>query len=334
MDEPKRPEPPFAPVAWGGGNADAVSVDCRRLLLPSAGLLPNMLELLAVPDESDPNPPLLAKPAKPPEEGAGDAAAPGLPPKTLFPDPRAAKPDCPNEGVVVDVAAVAQGEVLTPTVDEAPNADGRPKAGVEDAGVVPKELDPKLGFEAAGVAGLAEAQGEGLEPSADDPPNAGAALGVEEPKTDPVAGLARDKAVGAAAVGAGVAGEASTAAIPGYVVPPLMDSEYITHQEQRIPSCVRTQYPGTGPGDSSISSVGIGLYTVSLADRSSAQPTGIAFCQSSVIGRVARLESSAISVVVKTLVMSDAALSVVRGVLDLLSRPMSEDAVDAMMSKS
>ena len=114
----------------------------------------------------------------------------------------------------------------------------------------------------------------------------------------------------------------------------MIDGAYMTHQEQRIPSCVSTQYAGTGPGDSSMSAVGIGLYTVSFADKSRAQPTGIAFSKSSVMGSVALLESSAISVVVKALVMEAAGTSVDKGTDARLSRPTSGDAVDATIRTS
>jgi hypothetical protein len=76
----------------------------------------------------------------------------------------------------------------------------------------------------------------------------------------------------------------STAASPGYVVPERIDSLYTIHHDARTPSLFSTQRPGSGPGDCSISSVGIGLYTFSLPDRSSATPTGKVSERSSLIG--------------------------------------------------
>ena len=114
----------------------------------------------------------------------------------------------------------------------------------------------------------------------------------------------------------------------------MIEGAYMTHQEQRRPSCVRIQYEGTGPADSSMSIVGIGLYTVSFADKSSAQPTGIAFWKSSVMGRAALFESSNSSVVVNTLVMESAGTPVANGLDARLSRPTSVDAVEATIRRS
>jgi len=213
VDAPKRPELGAAVLGCGGGKADVVSVDCRRLVF-SAALLPNMLVPPVVPDASEPNPPLLAKPAKPPVDGAVDGAALGLP-KILFDAPNVAKPDWPKVGVVVDVAAVPQGDVFTPTVEAAPKVEGCPKAGAAEPGVLPNELAPKTGadgFGAVGVAGLGAPHGEGFAPRAEEPPNAGAA-GVDDPKIDVPAAVGVDNA--GAGVGVGAGAEVSTAAIPG-----------------------------------------------------------------------------------------------------------------------
>ena len=157
---------------------------------------------------------------------------------------------------------------MLPNVD-VPNAGA---AGAAAAGLLPKELDPNAG---AVVAPAALAQGDGLAPRIDVPPNAGA--GAEG---DPKAGglLAEDaNADGAESDGAGVVSAvaaASPVAMPGYVVPPRIDSLYTIHQATRTPSLLSTQNPGRGPGEYSISSVGIGLYTFSLLDKSSVTPTG------------------------------------------------------------
>lgn len=223
---------------------------------------------------------------------------------------------------------------MTPAFEERPKPDGFPNVGAEEAGEPPKELEPNVGPPVVGAAVGAEGvpHGEAFEPKADEPPNAGAAAG--EPNADPAAGAGLLKAEVGVATCAGACAEESAATIPEYVVPLLIEGAYMTHQEQRIPSCVSTQYAGTGPGDSSISSVGIGLYTVSFEDKSSAQPTGIAFWKSSVMGRVALLESSAISVVVNLLVISAAGASVAKGLDDRLRSPTSGDAVEARIRRS
>jgi hypothetical protein len=63
-------------------------------------------------------------------------------------------------------------------------------------------------------------------------------------------------------------------------------------------------------------------------------PIGVVFSMLSLIGRVALRESSAISVVVKTLTMDSAGLSEARGVLERVRRPISGDAVDERISTS
>ena len=323
-----------APVPfWGGGKAVFVSVAWPKAL--AAGLLPlNILDPPVLPDPREPNPPLFAKPANPDEDDASGAAA-GLP-NALFPapEPRLANPDCPKAGAVAEVAPVAQGELLTPTVEERPNPEGCPKAGLEEAAALPKELEPNVAPPALGAAAGVDGvpQGDCFAPRAEEPPNAGAAEG--EPNADPPVGVGLANAGAGVAACAGACAEVSTDAIPEYVVPFLIEGEYMIHQEQSTPSWVSSQYPGTGPGDSSISSVGIGLYTVSFADKSSAQPTGMVFWKSSVIGSVALLESSAISVVVKALVMAAAGASVASGLDERLRSPTSGDAVDETIRRS
>ena len=54
----------------------------------------------------------------------------------------------------------------------------------------------------------------------------------------------------------------------------------------------------------------------------------------SVIGSVGRLVSSSSSVVVKTPVIDSAGLSVAKGALDRLSKPISVDAVDDTIRRS
>lgn len=158
-----------------------------------------------------------------------------------------ANPDCPNAGVVVEVAPVAHGELLTPKVEDMPNAEGFPKAGLEESAAFPKELEPNaappvLGA-AAGVDGVP--QGDCFAPSAEEPPNAGAAEG--EPNADPPTGAGAAKAGAGVAACAGAGAEVSAVAIPVYVVPFLIEGEYMIHQEQSTPSWVSSQYPGTGP---------------------------------------------------------------------------------------
>ncbi|MBE3041881.1 hypothetical protein IMZ48_04725 [Candidatus Bathyarchaeota archaeon] len=156
---------------------------------------------------------MFAKPAKPEDDGASEGPE-GLP-NVLFPaaEFRPANPDCPKAGAVVDVAPVAQGEDLTPRVEEVPKAEGFPNAGPEEAGEPPKEEEPNVGPPVVGAAvGVGAPQGDAFDPRADEPPNAGAAAG--EPNADPAAGA------GLAKVGVDVAAWAgawveSTAAIPG-----------------------------------------------------------------------------------------------------------------------
>lgn len=112
--------------------------------------LPNALPPLLLPAK-EANPPCLAKPAKPPEDGAldsfpalGDACAPlpnGLP---LFLFAKLEKPDWPNAGVGPPPAA--QGDVLMPSWPDCPKptADGFPKAAFGVAGALPKVLEPKV----------------------------------------------------------------------------------------------------------------------------------------------------------------------------------------------
>ena len=205
--------------------------------LPAALLLPNILDPPLFSDPREPNPLLFAKPAKP-EDDDGAPGAPEALPNALFPapEPRPANPDCPKAGAVVDVAAVAQGEDLTPRVEERPNPEGFPNAGPEDAGELPKELELKVGpvvvGAAVGVVGVPH--GDGFDPRAEEPPKAGAAEG--EPNAEPVAGAGLAKAGVGTAACAEVCAEESTTAIPEYVVPLLIEGVYMTHQAQRTPS--------------------------------------------------------------------------------------------------
>src|SRR5277367_811296 len=112
-----------------------------------------------------------------------------------------------------------------------------------------------------------------------------------------------------------------------------MDSEYITHHEAITPSLFKTMRAGTGVGDSSISSLGIGLTTFSLLERSSPTPIGDVSLASSVMDICARLESYN-SVIVKTPATLSAGLSATKGVFDLLNKPISVDAEEATISRS
>lgn len=90
---------------------------------------------------------------------------------------------------------------------------------------------------------------------------------------------------------------------------------------------------GKGVADSVISSsLGIGLYTVSLLERSSANPIGeVSDNPFMDMGSTARRESSIISVMANTSVMG---LSDCSGTLDLVKHPMSVEAVEATMRAS
>lgn len=106
---------------------------------------------------------------------------------------------------------VAQRDALAPI----PTDEDCPKAG--PAGVLPNVEVPNAG------APVVVDQGDGLDPSADEPPNAGVA-------GDPNAGgllAGEPNAVETERAGVGVAtaeATASPAPIPGYVVPPRIDS--------------------------------------------------------------------------------------------------------------
>jgi hypothetical protein len=197
---PKADVPSF--LADGGGNAVSVSIDTSGVLeakLPPTGLLKTLVDPLALLPPRDPKPPLLAKPAKPPDAGEMvDAPLPKTLPEVGLALPKA---DWPNAGVAADVPdADAQGDGFAPNPKDGawpkagaaglPNAGapkaGAPKAGVA-AGLLPKADEPKLG-----VAVLeADAHGEGLDPRAGAPPKAGVVL----------AGVPNGDAVEAAGVG-------------------------------------------------------------------------------------------------------------------------------------
>jgi len=131
---------------------------------------------------TDPNPPLEAKLANPPEVPGEDVAAL---PKT-FPGvaPALAKPDWPKDGVAAEVDAAAHGDAFAPI--PMPIDDDCPKAGAADG--VPKAGAPKAGAATAGFGALAKAlepndgvvaeavaQGDDLTPRL-DVPKAGAAV--------------------------------------------------------------------------------------------------------------------------------------------------------------
>lgn len=96
---------------------------------------------------------------------------------------------------------------------------------------------------------------------------------------DSMSGAARDW-VGAEEVG----GALPVMARFGYMVPWRIESVYTNHHEARTPSLFNTMRAGSGVGDSSISSFGIGLRTLSLLDRSSAKPIGEVSLNSAVRG--------------------------------------------------
>jgi hypothetical protein len=58
----------------------------------------------------------------------------------------------------------------------------------------------------------------------------------------------------------------------------------MTHHEAKTPSLLRTIRAGSGVGDSSISSAGIGLATFSLLDKSNANPIGDVSVNPAVMG--------------------------------------------------
>ncbi len=76
------------------------------------------------------------------------------------------------------------------------------------------------------------------------------------------------------------------------------------------------------------------MNTLSLLDRSRTVPMANVSIMSSLIGNCALFESSASSVVVKTLAIASAGLSDANGVLDRVSRPMDSVAVDDTMRRS
>lgn len=87
---------------------------------------------------------------------------------------------------------------------------------------------------------------------------------------------------------------------------------------------------GKGDCDASISSLGMGLMTFSLLERSSAAPIGDVSFSSPVIGSWALRESSDISVIAKT----PPGLSWAKAGLARLNTPISVDAVEATMIAS
>jgi len=119
-------------------------------------------------------------------------------------------------------------------------------------------------------------------------------------------------------------------------VPWRIDSAYTIHHETKIPSWFSTIKAGSGPGDESISSPGRGRGTFSFADKSKAVPMGevLAKSKSSAIGSIARRESLAMVVVVKTLVTCSGGRSLERGAVDREKRPTSSEAVDATSMRS
>ena len=140
-----------------------------------------------------PNPPDLAKPAKPPDAGAGVAELPKAP----VPEFAAlAKPDWPNAGAEeggVPVDAVAQGDFCAPGADACPKAllpkDDCPNFGALKAAAAPappKALDPNAGVVKPADGGRAP-QGDLFRPSVEAPPKlpvaaAPEALVPDEPK--------------------------------------------------------------------------------------------------------------------------------------------------------
>lgn len=91
---------------------------------------------------------------------------------------------------------------------------------------------------------------------------------------------------------------------------------------------------GSGVGDSSISSFGIGLTTFSLLERSSASPIADVLDMSADRGSCALWESLSISVMVNTPVILSAGLSFDKGTLDRVNRPTSTEAVEVVIIKS
>ena len=73
--------------------------------------------------------------------------------------------------------------------------------------------------------------------------------------------------------------------------------------------------------------------TLSLLERSNATPIGDVSSRLSVIGSLACLASS-VSVATKTLVISSGGTLLLRGVFDLVTRLMSEDAVETTTTAS
>jgi hypothetical protein len=246
-----------------GGNAVSVSMDNPVLLEANAlfveGFVPKML-VPAFPDERDANPPLLAKLANPPDAGAAGCDA-ELPNVGFGFDP----PTEPKAGNAEEVVPVAHGDAFGPEMDDWPKAKevGWPNTGAAEEAEVPNVLAPNVAPPVLALLDVGELpHGDGFAPSVVVPPKAGVAL-AGEPNGDvlevdvPNACAGPDGAEDAG--GATFSAELFKVAMPEYVVPCLIDSEYIIHQQQSVPSCVRTHIAGTGPGDSFISSAGMGL---------------------------------------------------------------------------
>lgn len=272
-----------------------------------AGFEPNMLPVgLEAAPAAAAKPPLLANAANP-EDWAGVLVAEAEAPKTAA--GLARPPAWPKAALGAVDPPVAQGEARFPSpkvgVLVVPN-DGAPNAGFGAAVEDVEPNVPKVVLEGA-VTVEGVPQGDWLFPRADGPPKAppagagreGApkALEVVLPKAGAAllkAGAPKAGLLGApnADVGAWIdAGEAcagcegpSAITRPGYTVPCLIDSEYMIHHEAKTPSLLSTMSAGSGVGDSSISSVGIGLGTLSLLDRSRANPIGEVSVNSPVMG--------------------------------------------------
>jgi hypothetical protein len=107
-----------------------------------------------------------------------------------------------------------------------------------------------------------------------------------------------------------------------------MDSEYMNHHEERIPSSLRSRRFGKGVALSGMSSPGMGATTVSVLLRSIPRPITEVSSADSFSGREALFVSSLTSVMVNNPVVALAASSLANGCSDLVMRPTSVDAVE------
>lgn len=295
---------------------------------PGAAFDPNTLPLGGAPAAAAAKPDVEANDAKPPDDGAAPTAG-AAEPKVPAGLPRPLGWPNAEVAVVVGAAAEAQGDAFWANPE-------LPNAGVL---VAPKAGAPNAGFGAAGVPKAGAPNAGAVVSAADGAPHGDCLWprDVAAPKA-PVdgapnagfAGVPKGEVVVCAGAGWCGCGVPSAMVRPGYMVPWRTESEYTTHHEASTPSLFNTMKAGRGLCDASISSLGMGLMTFSLLERSSAVPMGDESDKPAAIGSCARRESSDISVIAKTPVGASWA----RAVLARVNRPISVEAVEATMIAS